>query len=175
MAQLNYITSRMNTKRLLWNINGLEPKKKKRCRRKNITVMGVLFKRALLVRRLITKLLLAIQYMNQRWRQRHDWETLIVLSLVHFFLFLFLSLFNCKIISFNTLFDVYVFFLLESKVLLLQWSILAWCSCIFYHLNVKVYEMAYGIMYELWTTIKIAFILRCLTQLIELIEFTSIL
>lgn len=140
MAQLNYITSRMNTKRLLWNINGLEPKKKKkRCRRKNITVMGVLFKRALLVRRLITKLLLAIQYMNQRWRQRHDWETLIVLSLVHFFLFLFLSLFNCKIISFNTLFDVYVFFLLESKALLLQWSILAWCSCIFYHLNVKVY------------------------------------
>lgn len=88
MAQLNYITSRMNTKRLLWNINGLEPKKKKkRCRRKNITVMGILFKRALLVRRLITKLLLAIQYMNQRWRQRHDWETLIVLSLVHFFLF----------------------------------------------------------------------------------------
>lgn len=142
--------------------------------------MGILFKRALLVRRLITKLLLAIQYMNQRWRQRHDWETLIVLSLVHFFLFLFLSLLNCKIISFNTLFDVYVFFLLESKALLLQWSILAWCSCIFLPFECKSVcnyksEMAYGIMYELWTTIKIAFILRCLTQLIELIEFTSIL
>lgn len=153
MAQLNYITSRMNTKRLLWNIDGLEPKKKKKCRRKNITVMGILFKRALLVRRLITKLLLAIQYMNQRWRQRHDWETLIVLSLVHFFLFLFLSLFNCKIISFNTLFDVYVFFLLESKALLLQWSILAWCSCIFIPFECKSVcyyksEMAYGIMYE---------------------------
>lgn len=138
--------------------------------------MGILFKRALLVRRLITKLLLAIQYMNQRWRQRHDWETLIVLSLVHFFLFLFLSLFNCKIISFNTLFDVYVFFLLESKALLLQWSILAWCSCIFIPFECKSVcyyksEMAYGIMYELWTTIKIAFILRCLTKLIV---FTSI-